>query len=117
LRDANDKEFIGWKVRKKFHTETVVALTKGIFEDEAYDRYPILADALEEEGYSNTHALHWLRTQQKGNRAQWPFFRIPVTDKWFSNPKYLRQVAEIKATGNTVEWGTIDEESRSGQAR
>lgn len=44
-----------------FRTETVLALASGIRAGNHYDRLPILADALEEAGYSNPDALQQLR--------------------------------------------------------
>lgn len=43
-------------------TETVTALLDGIFKESAWDRYPILADALEDAGYDNTPVLNAFRT-------------------------------------------------------
>ena len=46
----------------KWRTETVVTLARGIDADAAYDRLPILADALEEAGCDHTSLLHHCRT-------------------------------------------------------
>lgn len=44
-------------------TETVSLLLTGILEEKAWDRYPILADALEEAGYDDREVLDCLRTE------------------------------------------------------
>ncbi len=46
----------------RWRTETVVALARGIDADAAFDRLPILADALEEAGCDHTPLLHHCRT-------------------------------------------------------
>jgi hypothetical protein len=46
----------------KWRTETVVAIARGIEFDTAYDRLPILADALEEAGCDHPQLLHHCRT-------------------------------------------------------
>jgi hypothetical protein len=45
----------------RWRTEAVMALTRGITADWAFDRMPILADALEEAGCDDPAVLHHLR--------------------------------------------------------
>lgn len=52
-------------------TETVVGLIRGIREDNAWDRTPVLADALEESGYDNVEVLAALRSYDESLRGLW----------------------------------------------
>lgn len=49
---------------KKWRTQTVKALAEGIFINKAWDRMPILADALEDAGCDHQIVLHRLRTEE-----------------------------------------------------
>jgi len=50
---------------------TVVILARGIYEDRAFDRMPILADALEEAGCTNTDILEHCRGAHEHVRGCW----------------------------------------------
>jgi hypothetical protein len=52
-------------------TSTVVPLAKGIYEDRAFDRLPILADALEDAGCTDAELLGHLRGPGKHVRGCW----------------------------------------------
>jgi len=52
-------------------TATVVALTRAVVEDRAYDRLPILADALEEAGFADRDTLEFLRGNPAVARGCW----------------------------------------------
>jgi hypothetical protein len=56
---------------KKWRTETVVVLAAGIYEDRAFDRLPILADALEEAGCDDPAMLSHLRGDGPHCRGCW----------------------------------------------
>lgn len=49
--------FVPITVDPRWRTETVVALATGIYAERAFDRMPILADALQEAGCDNTDIL------------------------------------------------------------
>jgi hypothetical protein len=50
-----------WAFDDRWRTETVVALARGILAEQAFDRMPILADALEEAGCDDTVILDHCR--------------------------------------------------------
>lgn len=52
-------------------TSTVVALAEGIYQDRAFDRLPILADALEDAGCDDTDILTHLRGEGPHVRGCW----------------------------------------------
>jgi hypothetical protein len=56
---------------KKWRTETVTALASGIYEERAFDRLPILADALEEAGCDDPAMLSHLRVPGPHCRGCW----------------------------------------------
>jgi hypothetical protein len=56
---------------KKWRTETVTALAAGIYEERAFDRLPILADALEEAGCDDPTMLAHLRGDGPHCRGCW----------------------------------------------
>ena len=56
---------------KKWRTETVTALATGIYADHAFDRLPILADALEEAGCDDPAMLSHLRGPGPHCRGCW----------------------------------------------
>jgi hypothetical protein len=61
----------GSDFRPEWRTEVVVGLATGIMEDSAYERLPILADALEEAGCDNVDILNHCRTQGVHFRGCW----------------------------------------------
>lgn len=52
-------------------TSTVVALARGIYDERAYDRMPILADALEDSGCDSDEILTHCREDQPHVRGCW----------------------------------------------
>jgi hypothetical protein len=58
-------------VDPRWLTSTAVALARTIYEDRAFDRLPILADALEEAGCDNTDVLSHLRGDGPHVRGCW----------------------------------------------
>jgi hypothetical protein len=50
---------------------TVVKLAQGIYDDRAFDRLPVLADALEEAGCDNAEILSHLRGSGPHVRGCW----------------------------------------------
>ena len=50
-----------WELDPEWQTETVVGLARGILQDSAYERMPILADALEEAGCTDQQRLSQCR--------------------------------------------------------
>jgi len=59
------------KVKKGWLTETVVALANGIYADRAFDRMPILADALEDAGCDHADILAHCRGDGPHVRGCW----------------------------------------------
>ena len=49
------------RANRSWRTSTVVALAKGIYQDRAFDRMPILADALQDAGCTNEDILQHCR--------------------------------------------------------
>jgi hypothetical protein len=54
-----------------WRTETVLALATGIYEDRAFDRMPILADALQDAGCDNEDVLGHCRGPGPHVRGCW----------------------------------------------
>jgi hypothetical protein len=52
-------------------TPTVVSLAQAIYDEQAFDRLPILADALEDAGCTNADLLVHCRSQQEHARGCW----------------------------------------------
>ena len=61
---------------EKWLTETVLALSRGIATENALDRLPILADALEEAGCDNAALLHHLRYCEQHRVKCWALRRV-----------------------------------------
>ena len=61
LREIFGNPFRPLAVSPAWRTSDVMALAKGIYEDRAFDRMPILADALQDAGCENTDILNHLR--------------------------------------------------------
>lgn len=59
-------------------TSTVLALAHGIYEERAFDRTPILADALQDAGCENELVLAHLRHDGRGDRGE-PMGGSPLT--------------------------------------
>lgn len=61
----------GTEFRPEWRTEAVVGLLKGIVEDAAFERMPILADALEEAGCANETILRHFREGTNHDHRCW----------------------------------------------
>jgi hypothetical protein len=71
LRDALGNPFAPVEWHRSWQTETVAALAKGIHFDNAFDRLPILADALEEAGCDCAEVLAHCRGPGPHARGCW----------------------------------------------
>lgn len=58
-------------VDPSWSTSTVVALSEGIYRDRAFDRMPILADALQDAGCDNEDILNHCRSDGPHVRGCW----------------------------------------------
>jgi hypothetical protein len=61
LHDVFGNPFRPISINPEWLTSTVVALATGIYEEKAFDRMPILADALQDAGCSNEDILNHCR--------------------------------------------------------
>jgi hypothetical protein len=60
-----------------WRTSDTVGLAKGIYDDRAFDRMPILADAMEEAGYTDAIGLEHLRTDRGvWTRSDWSLWNL-----------------------------------------
>jgi len=66
-----DEDLIADSTNASWLTETVVTLAAGIVADCAFDRLPILADALEEAGCDDGEMLNHLRGNRPHKRGCW----------------------------------------------
>ncbi len=64
------------QVDDRWLTETVHALARGVAADLAFDRLPILADALEDAGCDNLSLLHHLRSDETHRVECWALRRL-----------------------------------------
>ncbi len=64
------------RVEDRHLSETVLLLARGIAADLAFDRLPILADALEDSGYDNFALLNHLRSDDRHEVGCWAFRRL-----------------------------------------
>jgi hypothetical protein len=71
LRDIFGNPFRPVSVDPAWLTETVVALAEGIYHERAFDRMPILADALEDTGCDNADMLNHCRQPGEHVRGCW----------------------------------------------
>jgi len=71
LRDIFGNPFRPVVFDPRWQSETAVALAKGIYADRAFDRMPILADALEEAGCDNFDVLNHCRGDGPHVRGCW----------------------------------------------
>jgi len=71
LRDIFGNPFRPVTVDPAWQTATVVALAEAIYADRAFDRLPILADALEEAGCLNGDLLNHCRQPGEHVRGCW----------------------------------------------
>jgi hypothetical protein len=65
LRDVFGNPFRPVSVEPVWLTSTVVALTEGIYQERAFDRMPILADALQDAGCENEVVLAHCRDESQ----------------------------------------------------
>jgi hypothetical protein len=71
LREQLGNPFRPYHFDPRWRTETVVALATGIEAERAFDRMPILADALEDAGCDERHMLDHLRRPGPHARGCW----------------------------------------------
>jgi hypothetical protein len=71
LRDLFGSPFHAVDCDSTWQTRSVMSITRAIAEEQAFDRVPILADALEEAGCSSAEILDHLRTQNDHFRGCW----------------------------------------------
>jgi hypothetical protein len=71
LRDVFGNSFRPVTAESRWLTPTVVSLARGVYEDRAYDRLPILADALEDAGCTDAGLLGHLRSPGPHVRGCW----------------------------------------------
>ncbi len=71
LREQLGNPFRPYRLETTWRTETVLALAEGIEADRAFDRMPILADALEEAGCDERPMLDHLRGPGPHARGCW----------------------------------------------
>ena len=71
LRDLFGNPFRPVNTDPVWLTSTVVALASGIYADRAFDRLPILADALQDAGCENTDILDHCRSEGPHVRGCW----------------------------------------------
>ena len=71
LRDIYGNPFRPVILNTSWRTSTVVALANGIYEEKAFDRIPILADALQDAGCDNDDILNHCRQPGEHVRGCW----------------------------------------------
>jgi hypothetical protein len=71
LRDLFGNPFRPVALDSAWLTSDVLALARGIYEEKAFDRMPILADALQDAGCDNDTVLSHCRTEQMHVRGCW----------------------------------------------
>ena len=71
LRDIFGNPFRPVAAEPRWLTSDVVALARGIYDDRAFDRLPILADALEEAGCDHPDVLSHCRGPGPHARGCW----------------------------------------------
>jgi len=71
LRDIFGNPFRPVTVDPEWLTSTVVALARGIYDERAFDRLPILADALQDAGCENADVLDHCRGPGPHARGCW----------------------------------------------
>ena len=71
IREVFGNPFRPLKVDPSWLTSDVVALARGIYEEKAFDRMPILADALQDAGCDNVNVLDHCREAREHVRGCW----------------------------------------------
>jgi len=79
-----------WPLDDRWRTETVVGIATGIRDDRAFERLPILADALEEAGCTDLNLLAHCRNPITHEGGCWA---LGLALDW-SAPEPLRAIAE-----------------------
>lgn len=72
LRDVLGNPFRPFRVQKAWLNPTVISLATAIYEGKAFDRLPILADALEDAGCTDANLLNHCRQPGIHIRGCWP---------------------------------------------
>ena len=93
----------------RWRSETVVALTRGIVADEALDRMPILADALEEAGCDSPTVLRHCRECQNHTSRCWVLG--DVCDQPAPPPPVLMSEYQVRREVERVTGQTLAEPS------
>ncbi len=70
------KAAVSLRVEDRWFTETALALARGVATDLAFDRLPILADALEDAGCDNPKLLKHLRHEKRHVTECWALRRL-----------------------------------------
>ncbi|MBL8795184.1 MAG: hypothetical protein JNM56_14865 [Planctomycetia bacterium] len=81
LRDILGNPFRPVTVDPTWRTSTVVSLAQGIYDERAFDRLPILADALEDSGCTNADMLNHCRQPGEHVRGCWVLDLILSKDR------------------------------------
>lgn len=71
LRDISGNPFQECSMEPAWRSTTVIALARAIYEERAFDRLPILADALEDAGCTNADILDHCRQPGEHVRGCW----------------------------------------------
>jgi hypothetical protein len=71
LRDIIGNPFRPININPSWLTSTVLSLATGIYEEKAFDRMPILADALQDAGCDNEDILNHCRQPGEHVRGCW----------------------------------------------
>ena len=71
LREIFANPFCPITLNPSWLTSTVLALANGIYSEKAFDRMPILADALQDAGYDNEDILNHCRQPAEHTRGCW----------------------------------------------
>jgi hypothetical protein len=71
LREVVGNPFRPVALDHSWLTSTVVALARSVYDDRAFDRLPILADALQDAGCANDHVLDHCRSDGPHVRGCW----------------------------------------------
>jgi len=77
-------------------TSTVIALAEGIYRDRAFDRMPILADALQDAGCANDNILNHCRQPGDHVRGCWV---IDLLTGRFQSDRYISQKVKDRSAG------------------
>jgi hypothetical protein len=71
IRDIFGNPFRPITLNPSWLTSTVIALVTGIYSEKAFDRMPILADALQDAGCDNEEVLNHCRSEGQHCRGCW----------------------------------------------